>query len=335
MSSTPSLPVVPASFFGMVLGVVGLGFAWRQATRAWDLPAAVSEVLMGIAAAIWAVLMVLYVAKWIFARTAAQDEAHHPVQCCFVGLVGVATMLIAGAALPYSRTTTIVLFVAGATFTIVFAVWRTGAMWQGGRDVAASTPVLYLPTGAGLFVTAFVASALGWRDWGILAFGAGALSWLSIESVILHRLYTAPAMLAALRPVLGIQLAPPAVGAGAWLAVTDGVPSLLPQAMLGYALLQAAVLIRLLPWVGEQRLSAGYWAYSFGVTGLAAAAIAVARGGTSGAMSALAPFLFAGANIVVAVLLVGTVWLLLSGKLLPARVAAVNPAPVAGAHSPT
>jgi hypothetical protein len=34
MSSTPSLPVVPASFFSMVLGIVGPGFAWRQATRA-------------------------------------------------------------------------------------------------------------------------------------------------------------------------------------------------------------------------------------------------------------------------------------------------------------
>lgn len=51
---------------------------------------------MGITCIVWAVLVVLYAGKWIFAREQAIAEVRHPVQCCFVGLVGVATMLIAG-----------------------------------------------------------------------------------------------------------------------------------------------------------------------------------------------------------------------------------------------
>ena len=41
-----------------------------------------------------------------------------------------------------------------------------------------------------------------------LAFGADMFSWLAIESVLLHRLYTASALAPALRPTLGISNCP-------------------------------------------------------------------------------------------------------------------------------
>ena len=145
-------PVVPAAFFGIVLGLAGLGNAWRAAHEVWQAPAAVGEALMAIAAIIWAVVLVLFILKWIFAREQALDEAQHPVQCCFIGLAGVATMLIALAAIPYSRLVAQILFGAGAAFTLAFALWRTGLLWRGGRDHGATTPVLYLPTVAGCFV---------------------------------------------------------------------------------------------------------------------------------------------------------------------------------------
>jgi len=65
--------------------------------------------------------------------------------------------------------------------------------------------------------------------------------------VLLHRLYTVASMPAPLRPTLGIQLAPPTVGGVAYLSVTTGTPDMLAHAMLGYGLLQALLLLRLLP----------------------------------------------------------------------------------------
>jgi tellurite resistance protein len=75
--------------------------------------------------------------------------------------------------------------------------------------VPATTPVLYLPTVAGGFVTGMTAAVLGAPDWGQLAFGAALFSWFAIEPVLLHRLYTGSALPAVLRPTLGIQPAPP------------------------------------------------------------------------------------------------------------------------------
>ena len=68
---------------------------------------------------------------------------------------------------------------------------------------------------AGGFVSGTVAAALGWDDWGQMLFGAGFFSWLAIELVLLHRLYTGEPLPPTLRPTLGIQLC----RSSAWSAI--------------------------------------------------------------------------------------------------------------------
>jgi tellurite resistance protein len=171
----------------------------------------------------------------------------------------------------------------------------------------SATPVLYLPTVCGGFVTATVVSALGYPDWGQLAFGTALFSWLAIESVLFHRLYTVTSLTPPLRPTLGIQLAPPVVGAVAYLSVNGGAPDLFAHALVGYGLLQALLLLGLLPWIMQQAFATSYWSFTFGVTALATATLRMVRQGDTGAIADLAPISFVGANIVVALIALGSV----------------------------
>jgi tellurite resistance protein len=319
--ATSGFPNAPVSFFGIVLGLAGLGNAWRAATAAWHVPAVVGEVLLAAAAVVWVIVVALYALKWLFLRPQAIAEALHPVQCCFIGLGGVSTMLIALAALPYNRPVAAILFAAGGTFTLGFAVWRTGLLWQGGRDPGTSTPVLYLPAVAGGFVAATTFAAIGLRDWGQLAFGAALLTWLALESVLMHRFYTLPEMPAALRATFGIQLAPPAVGAVAYYAVNGGHADLVLNALLGYGMFQALILLRLLPWLLKQPFSASYWAYTFGAAALPTAPLRMIAHGETGPATALAPVLFVAANVAIALVALNTIRLLLQGRLI------LNPSP--------
>jgi tellurite resistance protein len=317
MPAPVRMPAIPAAFFGMVLGLAGLGGAWRLAHQVWQLPELAGEGIMLAAARVWLVLLVLYGMKWIVAREAALAELAHPVQCCFVGLIGVATMLVAGTAIPYARPTALALFLAGSSFTFVFAVWRTGGLWLGDRDHGSTTAVLYLPTVAGSFVAGTIAAQLGYPGWGQLAFGAGLFSWLAIESVLLHRLLTAPSTASALRPTLGIQLAPPVVGAVALLNVAPHEATLLAHAMIGYGLLQCLVIVRLLPWIMQEPFGPSYWAFTFGASALAAAPLRLLADGESGPIAILAPVLFVLANLAIGLIAVGTVARLAQGRLLP------------------
>ncbi len=317
-----ALPRIPAAFFGIVLGVAGLGNSWRAATALWSVPAEIGEAISLLAVAIWLVLIVLYAGKWIVAPNDAMAELEHPVQCCFIGLIGVATMLAGLGILPYSHIAAGVLAAAGAAFALLFLMWRTGLLWRGGRDPVTNTPVLYLPAVAGSFVIAIAAGALGYPDWGQLAFGAGFFSWLAMESVLLHRMLTAPTLAEPLRPTLGIQLAPPAVGSVAYLSVTTGTPDMFVHAMFGYAILQVLIIGRQLPWIMRQPFAGSYWAFTFGLTALSTAALRMTARGDIGAIGELAPIIFVLVNIALAMIAVGTLWLLVRGKLLPAPVRA-------------
>jgi tellurite resistance protein len=217
------------------------------------------------------------------------------------------------------------LCVPATALALGFALWRTGLLWRGNRDHTATTPALYLPTVAGGFVTAAVSGALGYPDWGQLAFGFALFSWLSIESVLLNRLYTVTTLPIALRPTLGIQLAPPTVGAVAYLSINGGVPDMVAHILVGYGLLMALLLLRLLPWIMEQPFSVSYWAFTFGSAALAIAPIRMAGHGDTGAIALLAPYLFAGANIVVGLVFLGTLRLIVQRRLLPQAAAVTSP----------
>lgn len=189
------------------------------------------------------------------------------------------------------------------------------------------TPVIYLPTVAGNFITAIAAGTLGYPSWGILFVGAGAFAWLALESVIVNRMFHAQPLATALRPTLGIQLSPPVVAVAAWLANTQGTPDLFISAVWGYGLLQFALLVRLLPWIFQQPFAASYWAFSFGVTALSATALSMTLRGTTGAIADLAPPLFVVTNAVLALLIFGTIVRAVQGKLVPAAAAKPVAAP--------
>ena len=124
----------PASLFGVVLGLAGLSNAWRAAHATWGLPASVGEGLFFLAGAAWIVIASLDTFGRAQAPQAARAEAEDPVQCCFIGLAGVSTLLIAQGALAFSRTLAIAFFAIGVGVTVAFALWRTGRLWRGDRS---------------------------------------------------------------------------------------------------------------------------------------------------------------------------------------------------------
>ena len=324
-------PPIPASFFGIVLGLVGLGDCWRVANHAWDLSKAVGEAIMLTGFAVWVVLMLLYLAKWAWHRNEALAEWRHPVQSCFIGLTGVATMLAGIAIAPYARSFATALFIIGAVVQLAYGIRFTSTFWTGDRDETTMSPALYLPTVAGNFVSAFAAGYFGYPELGVLFLGAGVLSWLALESIITHRLATVSALPVPMRATMGIMLAPPVVGCIGYLFVTGGLegppPDLVALGLFGYGLFMLLVLIRLLPWITKAPFTASYWAFTFGITAIAFDAIVFVIRGMHGPMESLAVVLFIGANLVLIAVIAGTLKLLINGKLMPATlIPAATPA---------
>ncbi|MDP5238540.1 dicarboxylate transporter/tellurite-resistance protein TehA [Uliginosibacterium sp. 31-16] len=292
---------LPASFFGIVLGLAGLGQAWRVAHALWGLPILIGEALLGIAALVWAALLALYLVQALRQPERVRQEFSHPVQGGTPALLGVATLLIALAVLPWSHTVAICLTAAGIAWHLGFSLWHTGALWQGGRDALDTVPTLYLPTVAGNFTSAAALGGLGLAEWGWLFLGAGMFSWLALESLIIGRLWHASAVPVRQRPLLGIQFAPPVVCAMAWLMLAPGSTEHWILMLWGYGLFQLLLGLRLGRWLGEEPFAPSYWAYTFGIAATTVCCLKLAVAGVAPARQLAIP-IFVGANAFIAYL---------------------------------
>ena len=298
---------IPASFFGMVLGLSGLGQAWRLSVQLWGMPSAIGEGVLLLSVFVWGALLIVYGWQAIKHPEIVCKEFLHPIQGSTPALLAISTLLIALAALPYSYLLAWILTVAGITWHLVFSLWHTGAQWQGGRDNLDTAPTLYLPTVAGNFSSAAALGGLGHSDWGWLFLGAGIFSWLALESLIIQRLWHPNALPAAQRPLLGIQFAPPLVCAMAWLMLDPGSADHWLLMLWGYGLFQLLLGVRLGPWLGAQPFSPSYWAYTFGIAAATVCGLKLALAGV-GAAQVLAIPIFVGANLFIGYLSLRTAW---------------------------
>ncbi len=315
---------IAASLFAIPLGLVALGLAWETAGSIWSEPNWVSGVLIWSGTILWIFLLTAYLAKWLLRRAEAQAELEHPIQSCFIGLAGVVSLLASIGFSTGHRTLSLGCFFFGIAWTLTFAIYQTGRLWMGESKPETLTPLLYLPMVAGAFVSASACAAMGYIDWGKLAFGGGLFTWFAIESVILYHLYTAAPIQPALRPAMGLQFAAPAVGAVAYLSVGDGRPDLFAYALIGYSLLQALILIRLLPWLVQADLTPAWWSFSFGAASLPTAAMKLVAHRDVGALATLAPFLFIAGNIVIAAIATVTLKWALSAAQPPSAPQSAN-----------
>src|SRR5207344_1232344 len=89
---------VPVSFFSIVMGLGGLGAAWRAAARAYGVSPWLANGLLAVASALWLALVAGQVAKALAAPARLRAELDHPVHGS-VAALGPASLLLLAAGL--------------------------------------------------------------------------------------------------------------------------------------------------------------------------------------------------------------------------------------------
>lgn len=308
--------ILPAGYFGMVLGIIGLGLAWRFAATIWPVTTLPADALIILAIAIWGLLLVAFANRVLRHRATIIDEITHPLKSSFVSLIPATSMLVAIGLTPWFPMLALVLFLVAVTSQLAYSTWQTAGLWRGTHPKEATTPGLYLPTVANNFISAMACGAMGFTDVGLLFLGAGILSWLSLEPAILSRLRNLDEMSPAVRTSLGIQMAPAFVACSAWLSLNGGNADVFAKLLFGYGLLQMLFMLRLIPWYSVQPFNPSFWSFSFGVASLATTSIKLGHSAPGGALYWISFPLFIGANLVMGFLILKTFILLLKGKLI-------------------
>ncbi len=300
----------------MVLGTIGMGFAWRYASTLWPVSRSIGDGLVMLAIAMWALLSMAFISRAIRFPASVLREMRHPVSSSFVSLFPATTLLVAIGLVPWWRPLALGLFVPGVALQLAYAAWQSGGLWRGTHPHEATTPGLYLPTVANNFISAMACGALGFTDAGLVFLGAGVFSWLSLEPAILQRLRSAGRAADAAAHLAGDPAGACAGGlqrlaqrqrwgsgylreAAVWLRPAAATVHAAPDALVSSPAVQCFLLELLVRY-----FRAGHYRPA-------------SRPGQGGRLfHHLAMPLFIFSNLVVGLLLLRTILLLVSGKLL-------------------
>ena len=317
-AARPWLARIQPGLFGIALGLLGLSGAWlRMQPLIGEAARAAYAALLAAGTTVLVVVSLLWAAKVVRHFDVVRREWVHPVQSPLLALLPVSTLLAVTLLAPFEgdgRIVATAVVLAALAMQLAIA-WEVVALLSTGRMPAELvTPALYLPIVPGGLVGGMALAAVGFPGWAGLLFGSGIGGWALLEARILHQLFAGP-LPAAIRPTLGIEMAPASVSTLAAATLWPQLPADALMICLGVACGPVIAVLTRWRWWTDVPFSVGFWSFSFPVAALAAAVVeAVRRGGwpTWVAWTAVTV-----ASAVIGFLAVRTLWLLARGRLLP------------------
>jgi tellurite resistance protein len=200
---------VPPAIFPVVLGLMGLGLAWRTAALQLGWPAAPGETILGASSGLLLFAVLAYAVKLARRpKVLAEDLAVLPGQA---GLAAqcLALYLLAAALAPYGPALALAVLTGALVWHVMVAALTVGVLVTGPAERRRVSPVWHLSF-VGFIVAALVAQQLAVPALSeivlILTFVLACAIWgASLEQARKSRL-PAP-----LRPLLAIHLAPAAL----------------------------------------------------------------------------------------------------------------------------
>jgi tellurite resistance protein len=312
-----TLPLAPASFFAMTLGLAETGNAWRNASALWHVPAWVGEMLEVLAIVSFLVWIAIYINKWINYTAEAKREFNDPVQASFIALIPESIILIALALLPYHAGAAAYIFWVGSLFNLLYGAYRLSTLWTMEREPVQTTPSLFLTFTASILVNALAAGLFGYTSYGFALLGIGTISWLVMDSAITQQLIVG-GLATKTRNFMGIYMAPSVVIFVAYQVLTGAQSNLsISYALAGYAVFIAVALTFALRWLREQPFAPGYWAYTFGIATLSQGLSLLCLKANNPAVNGLAVVAFILTNLVLVAVIAGSVRLFAKGQYFP------------------
>jgi len=309
------LPRFPVGLFAIPVGLLALGGAWRRATQfGWAWARDVGDLLAWSGVVLLAVLLLIYLAKTLRHPQTIAAEFTHALAGSLMALIPLSLLLCViyfgtpghPGWLPFTLAT---LALQGVIAIRIVAIITTASLPAG-----AVTPALYVPPVAGGLVGGMALQTLGYPGWAALLFGMGLASWALLEIRVLNRLFEG-AMPEAMRPTIGLELAPATVGTLAVATLWPQLPGELLIIGLGIAAGPLVAVLARYKWWRQVPFAIGFWSFSFPVAAFAAALIEVVRRG--GWPPAIAGTGLVLASVVIAFLALRTLRLLAQGRLIP------------------
>jgi tellurite resistance protein len=271
-TSEPRLRYFPVSFFAMVMGLTGLAIAWHKAQATFSLPVDLGTPILVLAAALFCVLLALYLIKVVRWREAVAAELSHPVHINFFPTISISMLLLAVGTLPYWPGAAGVLWVVATSLHLLLTLYIMGVWIHHEHfEIHHINPAWFIPV-VGNVLVPIAGVPLGFGELSWFFFSVGMVFWLVLFTIIVYRMLFHHPMAERLMPTFFILIAPPAVGFIAYQQLAGQLDA------FARILLYAGLFLTLLLVTQSGRFLRipfylSWWAYSFPLAAIAIATL--------------------------------------------------------------
>lgn len=311
------LEYLPVSFFGATMGLTGLSVAWRLAGSSFGAPEWISTLIATLAVLSVIGISVGYAVKVAFAPDNVRAEFRHPIAGNLFGTALISMLLLPIVIAPWNLSWARALWYLGASGMIAFA-WTIVSRWMSNRQQAVhATPAWIVPV-VGLLDVPLALPSLNltpMTELMVFSLAVGLFFAIPLFTLIFSRLLFEEPMPANLQPTLLILAAPFSVGFSTYV-VTIGHIDLFAEALYLLMIFVLSVLmgrLRGLPKCCPFRIT--WWAVSFPLAACAIAALQFEAFDPNWFTRGVAGLLLVVASLIIAGLLIRTVYGLLRGEL--------------------
>lgn len=255
--------------FPAALGLAGLGAATRYSNGLIgqiDLQS-ISTSLIFTAAAVLAIDLGFYVAKFVFARDRVIEDLSMATSANMLAPGFMAAMVVGGSGVLGPQCGEL-LWAAATIGHLLLLIAFVGAWFRRDYRPEELNPTWFLP-GAGIMT-----SSLTWPDFGpvelpYFTLAVGAMLWVMLLPPIFRRMIVDPSVEPKLRPTLFIIAAPFGLMAGSQLTLFPGIPPVIPTLFLFAGVFLILVLISQTRFLNQAGATLTWWSPTFPIAVIA------------------------------------------------------------------
>lgn len=217
------LEFLPVSFFGGVMGLCGLCFSWRLASKMWNLPSWISEIIGAMAIIAFLILSILYLLKLKRYPEIVKQEFSHPVSLSLFATVIISLLLIPGVILPYNIPIAVSLWSIGTLLMLYFSLMVIRKLIDNQQDASNGLPVWLLPV-VGTLDVPIIGLKLpvdAFHEVCGFFFGVGIIFSVILITIILSRLIFQGQLSKETQPTLLILVGPFALAFSCYLGLNN------------------------------------------------------------------------------------------------------------------
>ncbi len=277
MSNKDRLAYLPASFFGMVMGLTGLSIAFIKLSEFYSSFTVVSQISLIVSAVIMVLLLSAYLYKTLRFTTEVRAELKHPIKMNFIPTISISLLLLSiGLHLFGLDTSSFYLWSLGTIIQISLTYWVLyNWVHHDFFTPEHSNPAWFIPIVGNIIVPiAGVHHAPMELNW--FFFSVGIIFWIIVKAILVNRIIFHAPMPEKLIPTLFIFIAPPAVGFIAYIALNQELNQF-AMVLYYFGLAMTLLMIVSVHKFCKLNFALSWWAFTFPVAAMIIASYLMAQ----------------------------------------------------------